>query len=171
MFALFQTISAKSVKNKCQSFYMIFHCIWSYWEATKKLWRESLWLVEKGFFLSVNLLFQREAAWSQHAQRHFVHCQVNCRNFVKELVILFHRLSASPWGHVASIIKRATTEDSPSFCSTPTAVSNRSIRSSPWRQTYLVPSTSQDPRATNAPAELKGTGHTAKFQQAFYLQT
>ena len=54
---------------------------------------------------------------------------------------------------------------------TPTAVSNRSIRSSPWQQTYLVPSTSQDPRVTNARAELKGTGHTAKFQQAFYLQT
>ena len=55
---------------------------------------------------------------------------------------------------------------------TPTAVSNRSIRSSPWRQTYLVPSThSQEPRTTNARAELKGTGHTAKFQQAFYLQT
>ena len=36
---------------------------------------------------------------------------------------------------------------------------------------YLVPSTSQDPRATNTRAELKGTGHTAKFQQAFYLQT
>ena len=37
---------------------------------------------------------------------------------------------------------------------------------------YLVPSsTSQDTRATNARAELKGTGHTAKFQQAFYLQT
>ena len=53
---------------------------------------------------------------------------------------------------------------------TPTAVSNRSIRSNLWRQTYLVPS-SQDPRATNARAELKGTGHTAKFQQAFYLQT
>ena len=84
-------------------------------------------------------------------------------------MILFHRISAAPWGHVASTIKRATTEDTSSFCSPPTAVSNRSICSSPWRQTYLVPSTSQEPRATNAYAELKGTGHTAKFQQAFYL--
>ena len=90
--------------------------------------------------------------------------------FVKELVILFHRISATPWGHVVSIIKRAHQEILPLF-STPTAVSNRSIRSSPWRQTYLVPSTSEEPRATNARAELKGIGHTAKFQQAFYLQT
>ena len=84
--------------------------------------------------------------------------------FVKELVILFHRISAAPWGHVVSTRKRAPTEDSSSF-STPTAVSDRSIRSSPWRQTYLVPSTSQEPRATNACAELKGTKTTAKFQQ------
>ena len=27
------------------------------------------------------------------------------------------------------------------------------------------------PKSDNARAELKGTGHTAKFQQAFYLQT
>ena len=94
-----------------------------------------------------------------------------CRNFVKELVILFHRTSAAPWGHVASIVKKSSPGDSLSFCSTPTTVSNRSICSSPWRQTYLVPSTSRDPRAMNARAELKGTGHTAKFQQAFYLQT
>ena len=74
-------------------------------------------------------------------------------------MILFHGTSAAPWGHVA-------------LFSTPTAVSNRSIRSSPCRQTYLVPSsTSQEPRATNARAELKGTRHTAKFQQAFYLKT
>ena len=30
----------------------------------------------------------------------------NCRNFVKELVILFHRTAVAPWGHVASIIKK-----------------------------------------------------------------
>ena len=94
---------------------------------------------------------------------------MKCRNFVKELVILFHRTSAALWGHVASIIKKSSTGDSFSI-STPTAVSNRSIRSSPWRQTYLVPSTSQDPRATNARVQLKGTRHTAKFQLAFYLQ-
>ena len=110
-----------------------------------------------------------------------------CRNFVKELVILFHRISAAPWGHVVSIIKRAQTEDSSSFFPLPSllvtgpfvaALDGKRIwylqhtASSPWRQTYLVPSThSQEPKATNARAELKGTGHTAKFQQAFYLQT
>ena len=83
-----------------------------------------------------------------------------CWNFVKELVILFHRTAAAPWGHVASIIKRSSIEDSSSIFSTPTAVSNRSIRSSPWRYMYLVPSTSRDPRATNARADLKGTGYT-----------
>ena len=93
-----------------------------------------------------------------------------CRNFVKELVILFHRRSAAPWGHVASIIKKRAPLEILPLTSSPTAVSNRSFRSSPWRQTDLVPSTSQDPRATNARAELKGTEHTAKFQQAFYLQ-
>ena len=35
--------------------------------------------------------------------------------FVKELVILFHRISAAPWGHVVSTIKRAPFEDSSSF--------------------------------------------------------
>ena len=35
--------------------------------------------------------------------------------FVKELVILFHQISAAPRGHVASTIKRAHTEDSSSF--------------------------------------------------------
>ena len=38
-----------------------------------------------------------------------------CRNFVKELVILFHQISAAPWGHVVSTIKRAPTEDSSPF--------------------------------------------------------
>ena len=35
--------------------------------------------------------------------------------FVKELVILFHRISADPWGHVVSTIKRAPSEDSSFF--------------------------------------------------------
>ena len=51
--------------------------------------------------------------------------------FVKELVILFHRMSAAPWGHVVSTIKkRAPTGDSFSFFHSH-AVCNRSIRSSP----------------------------------------
>ena len=40
---------------------------------------------------------------------------VECRNFVKELVILFHRISAAPWGHEASIIKKSSTGDSSSI--------------------------------------------------------
>ena len=102
----------------------------------------------------------------------FQNTEINnvCRNFVKELVILFHRISAAPWGHVVSTIKKSYDWRFFHFSSTPTAVSNRSIRSRPWRQTYLVPSTCQDPKATNAHAKLKGIGHTAKFQQAFYLQ-
>ena len=39
----------------------------------------------------------------------------NCRNFVKELVILFHRTAVAPWGHVASIIKKSYTGDSSSI--------------------------------------------------------
>ena len=39
----------------------------------------------------------------------------SCINFVKQLVILFHRISAAPWGHVASIIKKSSTGDSSSF--------------------------------------------------------
>ena len=35
--------------------------------------------------------------------------------FVKELVILFHQISAAPWGHMVSTIKRAPPEDSSSF--------------------------------------------------------
>ena len=57
----------------------------------------------------------------------FVEAEDSCRNFGKELVILFHRTAAAPWGHVASIIKRSSTGDSPSFGSTPTTVSNRSF--------------------------------------------
>ena len=40
------------------------------------------------------------------------------RNFGKELVILFHRSAAAPFGHEASIIKKSPTGDSLSFGST-----------------------------------------------------
>ena len=56
----------------------------------------------------------------------YIYIYIYCRNFVKELVILFHRTAAAPWGHVASIIKKSPTRDSSSI-STPTAVSRRSI--------------------------------------------
>ena len=64
-----------------------------------------------------------------------------CRNVGKELVILFQRTAAAPWGHVASIIKRSSTGDSLSFGSTTNTVCRGPFRSSPWRYTYLVPST------------------------------
>ena len=84
-----------------------------------------------------------------------------CRNFGKELVILFHRTAAAPWGHVASIIKRSSTGVSLSFGSTPTTVSNRSFSLQPLTAcVFGAFHHSQDPRATNARAEFKGTGHT-----------
>ena len=46
--------------------------------------------------------------------------QKDCGNFVKELVILFHRTAAAPWGHVAYIIKRSSTGDSLFFRGIPT---------------------------------------------------
>ena len=70
----------------------------------------------------------------------FIACYT-CRNFGKELVILFHRTAAAPWGHVASIIKRSSTGDSLSFCSTPTTVSIRSIIAAFDGIRILVPST------------------------------
>ena len=73
-------------------------------------------------------------------------------------MILFHWTAAAPWGHVASIIKRSSTGDS--LFLLPLLLAGGPFRSSSWRHTYLVPSTSQDPRATSARAELKGTGHT-----------
>ena len=45
--------------------------------------------------------------------------------FVKELMILFHRIPAASWGHMVSTIKRGPSEESSSFFSTLTAVSNR----------------------------------------------
>ena len=83
-----------------------------------------------------------------------------CRNFGKELVILFHRSTAAPCGHVASIIKKSPTGDSLSFGSTPTTVC---IRYFSWQPLDGIRTFGtfhhRDPRATNARAELKGTGH------------
>ena len=77
-----------------------------------------------------------------------------------ELVILFHRTAAAPWGHVASIIKRSQLETLSRLVPLPTTVSIRSIVAALDGIRILVPSTTRDPRATNARAELKGTGHT-----------
>ena len=75
-------------------------------------------------------------------------------------MILFHRTAAAPWGHVASIIKRSSTGDSLSFGSTPTTVSTGPFRSSPLTVCVFGTFHHRDPRATNARAEFKGTGHT-----------
>ena len=71
-------------------------------------------------------------------------------------MILFHRSAAAPWGHVASIIKKILSLLVP----LPTTVSIRSIVAALDGIRILVPSTTRDPRAMNARAELKGTGHT-----------
>ena len=70
-----------------------------------------------------------------------------CKNFGKELVILFHRSAAAPWGFSLLV-------------PLPTTVSIRSIVAALDGIRILVPSTTRDPIATNARAELKGTGHT-----------
>ena len=93
-----------------------------------------------------------------------------CTNFVKELVILFHQTSADPWGSCGVHYKKELHWRFFLFLPLPLLLATGPFFSSPWQQTYLVPSTIQDPRAMNTCAELKGTGHTAKFQQAFYLQ-
>ena len=74
-------------------------------------------------------------------------------------MILFHRTAAAPWRHVASIIKKSPTGDS-LLVPLPTTVSIRSIVAAPWRHTYFGTFHHRDPRATNARAGLKGTGHT-----------
>ena len=91
--------------------------------------------------------------------------------FVKELVILFHRISAAPWGHVVSIIKRASSEDSSSFFPLPPLLATGPYCSSPRRQNVFdTLNTIREPRAMNTRAKIKGTRITTKFLQAFYLQ-
>ena len=75
-------------------------------------------------------------------------------------MILFHRSAAASWGHVASIIKKSPTGDSLSFGSTTNNCLHQVHCSNPWRHTYFGNFHHRDPRATNARAELKGTGHT-----------
>ena len=100
--------------------------------------------------------------------------RVTCRNFGKELVILFHRTAAAPWGHVASIIKRSSTGDSLSLFgfTTNTGSTVPFFVAAPWRHTYLVPSTAgtQERRTHVLGLKVQDT-HSVKFQQAFHLQT
>ena len=100
-----------------------------------------------------------------------VYCR--CTNFVKELVILFHRTAAAPWGHVASIIKRSSTGDSssilvplpPLLAKGPFVAALDGIRI--W---YLPPAGTQERRMHVLSLKEQDT-QTVKFQQAFYLQT
>ena len=62
--------------------------------------------------------------------------------------------------HVASIIKKEPHRRFSLLVPLPTTVSIRSIVAALDGIRILVPSTTRDPRATNARAELKGTGHT-----------
>ena len=95
-----------------------------------------------------------------------------CRNFGKELVNLFHRSAAAPWGHMASIIKKSPTGDSLSFDSTTTTVSIRSIVAALDGIRILVPlTTGTQERRTHVLSLKEHDTHTVKFQQAFYLQT
>ena len=83
------------------------------------------------------------------------------RNFSKEQVILFHRSAAAPWGHVASIIKRSSTGNSLSFLvPLPQLLASGPFRSSLLTVYVFGTFHHRDPRATNARAGLKGTGHT-----------
>ena len=95
---------------------------------------------------------------------------VSCRNFVKELMILFHRTAAAPWGHVAPIIKKSSTGDSSSF-STPTAVRRRSIFVAALdgiRIWYLPPPGTQE-RRTHVQSLKEQDTQTVKFLQTPYL--
>ena len=84
-----------------------------------------------------------------------------CRNFGKELVILFHRSAAAPWVTWRPLLKkRAPQEILSLLVPLPTTVSSRSIVAALDGIRILVPSTTRDPRAKNARAEFKGTGLT-----------
>ena len=73
-----------------------------------------------------------------HHHSHGFLLRRECVEIFKELVILFHRISAAPWCHVASTIKRATTGDSPSFCHSHRCLqlttTNRECVSWRWRE-------------------------------------
>ena len=68
------------------------------------------WMYEAYLCSDVFYPFCNESSFWQHSINVTCFFQVKrvqfCRSFVKELVILFHRISAAPRGHVASIIKK-----------------------------------------------------------------
>ena len=77
-----------------------------------------------------------------------------CRNFGKELVILFHRSAAVHYK------KRAPREILSLLVPPPQLLASGTFRSSPLTVYVFGTFHHRDPRATNARAELKGTGHT-----------
>ena len=85
-----------------------------------------------------------------------------CRNFGKELVILFHQSAAPPWGHVASIIKKSLTGDSLSFGSTPTTDSTGPFRSSSLTAYFWYlpqPGPKSDERTYRTHGQLSSSRH------------
>ena len=91
--------------------------------------------------------------------------------FVKELVILFHRIPAAPWNHVMSTIKEGHLKNLPLFFQLlPLLATGPNCNSPSTANVFGILTTTCEPRATNALTELKGTRITAKFPQAFYPQ-
>ena len=78
---------------------------------------KDLWLLLIYYYVRFSL----KSEWQQVSSDFQTPWLPLCRNFGKELVILFHRTAAAPWGHMAFIIKKRSTGDSSSI-STPTAV-------------------------------------------------
>ena len=100
-------------------------------KAKKKRFTEILYLALYVYFKYSRLSPPTPSFRTFHNKRKRKKILLYCKNFVKELVILFHRISVAPWGHVASTIKKKLRLEILPLFATPTAVSNRSIRSSP----------------------------------------
>ena len=91
--------------------------------------------------------------------------------FVKELVILFHRISATPWRSRDVHYKRGPSKESSSFFPLlPLLAKGPNCNSPSTANVFGILTTTQETRAMNAYAKLKGTRITAKFPQAVYLQ-
>ena len=92
-----------------------------------------------------------------------------CRNFGKELVILFHRSAAAPWGHVVSIMKKSPTGDSLSLLVPLLQLLAQVVFvAASWRYTFGT-FHHRDPRAANACAEFKGTGHGQLSSSRYFI--
>ena len=88
--------------------------------------------------------------------------------FVKELVILFHRIPAAPWSHVVSTIKEGHLKNLPLFFPLlPLLATGPNCNSPSTANVFGIFPTTQEPRATNA--ELKGTRITGILSAKPYL--